>query len=162
MGMAMGSHVASKVTMESIRERMIEVERIHRQGKKVAISDTLVKDVGWLFRRIEFLTTQVRKLEAELEALTKSDSDITNNRVKMLMDRVQEAEEKLRLSQEEKKPLIRENNALKQDMKLLLVRAQRAELRAKEFAEKLEGIEPGIEPQSNEEQKNQDLPDTTA
>jgi len=150
----MGTHVASKVTMESIRERMIEVERIHIEGKKVAITDTLVKDVGWLFRRIEFLTTQVRKLEAELEALTKSDSDITNNRVKMLMDRVQEAEEKLRLSQEEKKPLIRENNALKQDMKLLLVRAQRAELHAKEFAEKLEGIEHGIEPQASEEQKH--------
>ena len=75
----------------------------------------------------------------------------------MLMDRVQEAEEKLRLSQEEKKPLIRENNALKQDMKLLLVRAQRAELRAKEFAEKLEAIEHGIEPQANEEQKDEDV-----
>lgn len=153
----MGTNVASKVTMESIRERMIEVERIHREGKKVAITDTLVKDVGWLFRRIEFLTTQVGKLEAELEALTKSDSDITNNRVKMLMDRVQEAEEKLRLSQEEKNPLIRENNALKQDLKLLLVQVQRAELRAKELAEKLEGIEHGIELQPSEEQKDRDV-----
>lgn len=153
----MSSHVASKVTMESIRERMIEVEKIHRQGKKVAITDTLVKDVGWLFRRIEFLTTQVRRLESELEALTKSDGDITSNRVKILMERVQDAEEKMRVSEEEKKPLIRENNALKQDMNLLLVRAQRAELRVKELSEKPERIENGTGPQVNEEPQDVDV-----
>jgi len=32
------------------------------------LSDTLVKDIGWLFRRIGFLASQVRKLEAELVA----------------------------------------------------------------------------------------------
>ncbi|SPD76064.1 hypothetical protein PITCH_A800011 [uncultured Desulfobacterium sp.] len=153
----MNSHVASRVTMESIRDRMIEVEKIHRQGKQVAITDTLVKDVGWLFRRIEFLTTQVRRLESELEALTKSDGDITSNRLKMLMERVQDAEEKMRVSEEEKKPLIRENNALKQDMKLLLVRAQRAEIRVKELSEKLERIENGTETRVKEESQDVDV-----
>ena len=100
----MGSHEASKVTMQSIRERMVEVERIHKRGKKVAISDTLVKDIGWLFRRIGFLTKQMRKLEFELEDAVKEkkelkDDHIKVDKVKMLMDRVQAAEENMRLAQ---------------------------------------------------------------
>ena len=133
----MGTHEASKVTMESIRQRMVEVERVHRNGKKVAITDTLVKDIGWLFRRIKFLTSQVRKLEAELEAMTKekkelADQNFMADKVKMLMERVQEAEEKMREALQIKAPLKRENNALKQEMKLLQAQVQKAERREKE------------------------------
>ena len=38
----MGTYEASKVTLESIRQRLIEVEQIHQRGKKVAISDVLI------------------------------------------------------------------------------------------------------------------------
>ena len=138
----MGSQEASKVTMESIRQRMVEVERIHRNGKKVAISDTLVKDIGWLFRRIGFLASQVRKLEAELVAITKekkelADDNFMADKVKMLMERVQEAEEKMRIAQQERAPFKRENNALKQELKLLQAQVQKAERRTKELTGKL-------------------------
>jgi len=138
----MGSQEASKITMESIRQRMVEVERIHRNGKKVAISDTLVKDIGWLFRRIGFLASQVRKLEAELVAITKekkelADDNFMADKVKMLMERVQEAEEKMRIAQQERAPFKRENNALKQELKLLQAQVQKAERRTNELAGKL-------------------------
>lgn len=151
----MGSHEASKVTLGSIRLRMVEVERVHRRGKKTAITDTLVKDIGWLFRRIGFLTGQVRKLEAELEATTKekkelSDDNILADKVKMLMSRLQESEEKLRIAQQENSPLKRENNGLKQEMKLLLAKTQKAERRAKEFARKLKEYEEKLDIVSEE------------
>ena len=134
----MGSREASRITMESIRQRMVEVERIHRKGKKVAISDTLVKDIGWLFRRIGFLTKQMRKLEFELEVAVKekkelSDNNVMADKVAMLMKRVQDAEEKMRAAEEERKPLKRANNTLKQEKKLLEARAQKAERRMKEL-----------------------------
>ncbi len=138
----MGSHEASRVTMESIRERMVEVEKIHRQGGKVAITDILIKDIGWLFRRIAFLTNQVRKLEAELETSIKEKKELSNNnimaqKVEMLLKRVQQTEERLRIEQQEKAPLKRENNTLRQEKKLLLARAQKAEKRAQELAARL-------------------------
>lgn len=139
----MGSHEASKVTMGSIRQRMVEVERIHRKGKKVAISDTLIKDIGWLFRRIGFLTKQMRKLEFELEAAVKekkelSDDNVMADKVIMLMKRVQNAEEKMRSAQQENKPLKRANNSFRQEMKLLEARTQKAERRAKELLLRLQ------------------------
>lgn len=142
----MGSHEASKVTMGSIRQRMVEVERIHRKGKKVAISDTLIKDIGWLFRRIGFLTKQMRKLEFELEAAVKekkelSDDNVMADKVKMLMKRIQDAEEKMRAAEEERKPLKRANNTLRQEMKLLEARTQKAERRTKEFLLRLQQYE---------------------
>ncbi len=142
----MGSHEASKVTMESIRQRMVEVERIHRRGKKVAITDTLVKDIGWLFRRIGFLTKQVRRLEFELEAAVKekkelSDDNVMADKVKMLMERVQDAEEKMRSAQKDRQPLKRSNNSLKQEMKLLEARTKKAEMRAKELKSKLKKMQ---------------------
>ncbi len=141
----MGSEDASKVTMESIRQRMVEVERIHRKGKKVAITDTLVKDIGWLFRRIGFLTKQVRRLGFELEAALKekkelSDDNVMADKVKMLMERVQSAEEEMRAAQKERQPLKRENNSLRQEMKLLEARTKKAEMRARELSNKLKKI----------------------
>jgi len=145
----LGSHEASKVTMQSIRERMVEVERIHRRGKKVAISDTLVKDIGWLFRRIGFLTKQMRTLEFELEAAVKEkkelkDDHIKVDKVKMLMDRVQAAEENMRLAQKERQPLKRANTSLKQETKFLEARAQKAERRAKGLEDKLKEMHDNI------------------
>ncbi len=142
----MGSDDASKVTMESIRQRMVEVERVHRRGKKVAITDTLVKDIGWLFRRIGFLSKQVRRLGFELEGALKekkelSDDNVMADKVKMLMERVQDAEEKMRSAQKERQPLKRANNSLRQEMKLLEARTKKAERRAKEIASKLKKIE---------------------
>ena len=142
----MGSHEASRVTMESIRQRMVEVERIHRKGKKVAISDTLVKDIGWLFRRIGFLSKQMRKLEFELETAVKekkelSDDNVMADKVTMLMKRIQDAEEKMRAAEEERKPLKRANNTLRQEMKLLEARTQKAERRTKEFLLRLQQYE---------------------
>lgn len=142
----MGNKQAIKITMESIRQRMVEVEQIHRRGKKVAITDTLVKDIGWLFRRIVYLTSQVNKLEDELETISKekkelSDDNIMADKVKMLMERIQEAEEKMRVTKLEGQPLKRENNLLKQEMKLLQARTVKAERRAKQLAEELKKVE---------------------
>ena len=142
----MGSHEASKVTMGSIRQRMVEVERIHRKGKKVAISDTLIKDIGWLFRRIGFLTKQMRKLEFELEAAVKekkelSDDNVMADKVRMLMKRVQNAEENMRAAQQKNKPLKRASNSFRQEMKLLDARTQKAERRAKELLLRLQQSE---------------------
>jgi len=142
----MGNKQAGKITMESIRQRMVEVEQIHRKGKKVAITNTLVKDIGWLFRRIGFLTSQANKLEDELEMMSKekkelSDDNILADKVKMLMERIQEAEEKMRVAKLEEQPLKRENNLLKQEMKLLQARTQKAERCAKEFADELNKVE---------------------
>jgi predicted nucleic acid-binding Zn-ribbon protein len=128
---------------------MVEVERIHRRGKKVAISDTLVKDIGWLFRRIGFLTKQMRKLEFELEAAVKEKKELTDDhikvdKVKMLMDRVQAAEEKMRLAQKERQPLKRANTSLKQECNFLEARAQKAERRAKELEDKLKEMHDNI------------------
>lgn len=141
----MGSHDASEITMESIRQRMLEVEQIHRRGKKVAITDTLVKDVVWLFRRIGFLTNQVKKLEGELETLSKRKKELsvdnsTSDRIKMLMDRVRDAEEKMRAAQQEGTPLKRENKYLKQELKFMEVRAEKAERRAEELAVQLNNL----------------------
>ena len=142
----MGSHEASKVTMGSIRQRMVEVERIHRKGKKVALSDTLIKDIGWLFRRIGFLTKQMRKLEFELEAAVKekkelSDDNVMADKVRMLMKRVQNAEENMRAAQQKNKPLKRASNSFRQEMKLLDARTQKAERRAKELLLRLQQSE---------------------
>ena len=139
----MGSREASKVTMASIRQRMVDVERIHRKGKKVAISDTLVKDIGWLFRRIGYLTKQMRKLEFELETVVKekkelSDDNVMADKVTMLLKRVQDAEEKMRAAEQERQPLKRANNSLKQEMKLLEARTQKAERRTKELLARLQ------------------------
>ncbi len=151
----MGSHEASKVTLESIRQRMLEVEQVHRRGKKTAITDALIKDIGWLFRRIGFLTGQVRKLEAELEAMAKekkelSDDNVLADKIKMLMSRLQDSEEKLRIVQQQISPLKRENNGLKQEMKLLLAKTQKAERRAAEYSAKLKEYEEGLDIVSNE------------
>ena len=138
----MGSHEASKVTLESIRQRMLEVERVHRRGKKMAVSDTLIKDIGWLFRRIGFLTNQVRTLESELEGIIKekkelSDDNIMTDKVKMLMERLQDNEDKLRIAQSESRPYKRENNSLRQEIRLIKAQAHKAERRAKDLFEQL-------------------------
>ena len=52
-----------------------------------------------------------------------------------------EAEEKMRVAKLEEQPLKRENNLLKQEMKLLQARTQKAERRAKEFADELNKVE---------------------
>ena len=155
----MGSREASKVTMESIRQRMVDVERIHRKGKKVAISDTLVKDIGWLFRRIGYLTKQMRKLELELETVVKekkelSDDNFMADKVTMLMKRVQDAEEKMRVAEQDRKPLKRANNTLKQEMKLLEARTQKAERRTKELLARLQKPQPR-KPASGKQSKGQ-------
>ena len=146
----MGTHEASQVTLESIRQRMVEVERIHQRGKKVGISDTLMKDIGWLFRRIGFLTNQVRTLESELVAMTAEKKDLANDnvmadRVKMLMKRLEDTEEKLRIAQRESLPFKRENNSLRQEVRLLQAQAQKEEKRAGELAKKVRFYEEKLE-----------------
>ena len=84
----------------------------------------------------------MRKLESELVAITKekkelADDNFMADKVVMLMQRMQEAEEKMRTAQQERAPLKRENNALKQELKLLQAQAQKAERHAKDLEGKL-------------------------